>query len=157
MTRYFYSDGKNNHGPYTVEELKEKTISPETLVWCEGMEDWQPARQVPELQVVLQSSPPPLRSSAATGRTENPMLHEKPPRTWLVESILVTIFCCLPFGIIGIVNASKVESRFYAQDMTGAIRASREAGKWTQIGFWIGLITVLIYFFLLLVGAISGF
>ena len=28
------------------------------------------------------------------------------PKTWLVESILVTLFCCLPFGIVGIVNAA---------------------------------------------------
>ncbi|WP_419184195.1 DUF2752 domain-containing protein [Xiashengella succiniciproducens] len=42
---------------------------------------------------------------------------QQPPKTWLGESILVTIFCCLPFGIAGIVNASKVESRFYAGEI----------------------------------------
>jgi len=36
--------------------------------------------------------------------------NQKPPKSWLVESILVTLFCCLPFGIAGIVNASRVES-----------------------------------------------
>ena len=35
-----------------------------------------------------------------------------PPKTWLVESILVTLFCCLPFGVVAIVNSSKVESHF---------------------------------------------
>ena len=58
---------------------------------------------------------------------------QKPPKSWLVESILVTIFCCLPFGIVGIVNASRVESRYYAGDIEGAMRASQEAGKWTKI------------------------
>ncbi len=28
-----------------------------------------------------------------------------PPKNHLVEAILVTLFCCLPFGIVGIVNA----------------------------------------------------
>lgn len=28
------------------------------------------------------------------------------PKTWMAESILVTVFCCLPFGIAGIVFAS---------------------------------------------------
>ena len=36
------------------------------------------------------------------------------PSTYLVLSILVTIFCCLPFGIVGIVYASKVDSSWYA-------------------------------------------
>ena len=37
-------------------------------------------------------------------------LDSKPecPKTWMVESVLATIFCCLPFGIVGIINASKV-------------------------------------------------
>ncbi len=64
---------------------------------------------------------------------------KRPPKTWLVESILVTLFCCLPFGIAGIVNASKIESRFYAGDIEGANRASADAKKWTMIGFWIGV------------------
>ena len=61
------------------------------------------------------------------------------PKNWLVESILVTIFCCLPFGIAGIVNAANVNSRFDTGDVDGAVRASNEAGKWTKIGFWVGL------------------
>jgi hypothetical protein len=62
-----------------------------------------------------------------------------PPKTWLVESILITIFCCLPFGIVGIVYASKVESRFYAGQIEASLKASRDAGKWTKLGFWLGL------------------
>jgi len=80
----------------------------------------------------------------------------RPPKTWLVESILVTLFCCLPFGIIGIINAAKVESRFYAGDVEGAIRASEEAGRWTTIGFWIGLIAVVAYFFFVFIAGIGA-
>lgn len=67
------------------------------------------------------------------------------PKTWLAESILVTLFCCMPFGIVGIVNASKVESRYNSGDTEGAIRASEEAKKWTTLGFWIGLSLAIIY------------
>jgi|LakMenEpi03Aug12_release.lakeMendotaPanAssembly.Ray.scaffolds.fasta_scaffold595458_2 hypothetical protein len=70
---------------------------------------------------------------------------QKPPKSWLVESILVTLFCCLPFGIAGIVNASKVESRFYAGDIDGSNRSSEEAAKWTKIGFWVGIAGIVIY------------
>ncbi len=66
------------------------------------------------------------------------------PKNWLVESILVTIFCCLPFGIAGIVFASQVNSKFAAGDFNGALQASKDAGKWTKIGFWLGIISYII-------------
>lgn len=76
------------------------------------------------------------------------MNENKPPKSWLVESILATIFCCLPFGVVGIINASKVESRFYAGDIAGAEHASKEAGKWTKIAIIVGVVlTILIFVF----------
>jgi ABC-type Fe3+ transport system permease subunit len=81
---------------------------------------------------------------------------QKPPKSWLVESILVTIFCCLPFGIVGIVNASRVESRYYAGDIEGAMRASQEAGKWTKVAFWLGLVVVILYVILAVAGVATS-
>jgi hypothetical protein len=81
-----------------------------------------------------------------------PPEYQKPPKTWLVESILVTLFCCLPFGIVGIVNAAKVESRFHAGQIAESEHASREAGKWTKIGFWIGIACIVIYVLLMILG-----
>lgn len=75
-----------------------------------------------------------------------------PPKSWMVESILATLFCCLPFGIAGIVNASKVESKFYAGDIAGAKRASDEAGKWTKVSFFIGIGVMVLYAILMAVG-----
>lgn len=81
-----------------------------------------------------------------------------PPKTWLVESILVTLLCCLPFGIAGIVNASKVESRFHSGDTAGAERASAEAKKWTTIGFFVGIGFILLYviYMVVVMGAIAS-
>ncbi len=74
-----------------------------------------------------------------------PNQNQFPPKTWLVESILVTLFCCLPFGIVGIIKSSKVESLFYAGNIEGANRASKEAKKWTLIGFAIGASGIILY------------
>jgi hypothetical protein len=79
-----------------------------------------------------------------------------PPKSWMVESILVTLFCCLPFGIAGIVNASKVESKFYAGDIAGAKRASDEAGKWTKVSFFIGIGGIVLYAILMAVGVAAS-
>ena len=67
------------------------------------------------------------------------------PKTWMAESILVTIFCCLPFGIVGIIYASKVNSFFMQGNYSEAHKASSNAKKWTKIGFFIGLATIIIY------------
>lgn len=68
-----------------------------------------------------------------------------PPKNHLVEAILVTIFCCLPFGIVGIINAARVENAFYSGDEMEAERLSREALKWVKIAFFTGIAAVVIY------------
>lgn len=73
------------------------------------------------------------------------------PKTWMAESILVTVFCCLPFGIAGIVFASKVSSLYAAGYYEAALQASKDAGKWTKIGFIVGLVVIVLY--LLVYGA----
>ncbi|MEZ4740336.1 MAG: CD225/dispanin family protein [Flavobacteriales bacterium] len=74
------------------------------------------------------------------------------PKNWLVESILVTVFCCLPFGIVGIINAANVNTKFDTGDIEGAQRASAEAGKWTKIGFWVSIGFFVIYIALMMLG-----
>ena len=82
-------------------------------------------------------------------------INANPPKNWLVESILVTIFCCFPFGIVGLVHASQVESRFFLGDVAGAERAAAEARKWTMVAIWVGISVIVLYF--LFVGVIMAF
>lgn len=53
----------------------------------------------------------------------------KPPN-YLVWAILSTLFCCLPFGIVSIVFAAQVDSKYNTGDLAGAQRASDNAKKW---------------------------
>lgn len=82
-------------------------------------------------------------------------MYQHPPKNYLIESILVTIFCCLPFGIVGIINAAQVNTKFDVGDYEGALKASEEAQKWMTWGiissFIIGL------FYLIIAFAIGGF
>ena len=70
----------------------------------------------------------------------------------MVESILATIFCCLPFGIAGIVNAAKVEKLYATGDVEGAERASAQAKKWTTVSFIVGIVGIVIYFAVMALG-----
>lgn len=78
-----------------------------------------------------------------------------PPKSWMVESILVLIFCCLPFGIVGVVYASKVSGLYQTGHYAEAEQASRDAGKWTKIGFFCGLGFLILYVILIAVGVVG--
>lgn len=195
MNVFFYIDSTTQQqcGPFSIEELKNKNIQPNTMVWCSGMGDWSEASAVEALAILFHSVTEqpninnsntnytntnsntnipykssfqqlPLQNSYnnansnAFGRNMNDV--RPMPKNWLVESILVTVLCCLPFGIAGIVNATKVESLYYAGDYDGAQQASKDAKKWTLVGFVsvfaIGIIYLLFYLlFVIIIGAAS--
>lgn len=52
------------------------------------------------------------------------------PSTNLIGSILVTLLCCPPFGIVAIVYGMRVISRFNADDIAGAKHASDMSERW---------------------------
>lgn len=149
MKQFYYTDGANKFGPMTIEDLKLKGIKPETLVWYEGLDNWVAASQLVELKSLFGDSiPPPMSAPTQNfhGTQQNPAPGGFPPKTWLVESILVTLFCCLPFGVVGIVYAAKVESLYNIGNYAAAQKASDDAGKWTKLGFWIGMGVLILYF-----------
>ncbi|MCL1932719.1 MAG: CD225/dispanin family protein [Candidatus Azobacteroides sp.] len=79
------------------------------------------------------------------------------PDSFLVWAILCTLFCCLPFGIVSIVYAAKVDGLWYSKDYTGAIEAARKARTWFWWGFGIGIFSILITtIFYVIWGAMLG-
>ena len=70
------------------------------------------------------------------------------PNNWLWQSIVATIFCCLPFGIVGIIYAAKVDSLYYTGKYAEAERWAKYAKTWTLIAFAVGIIymAVSVYF-----------
>lgn len=165
MTRYFYIDSEGNQkGPLTLDELRVEHIRKEQLVWTQGMTDWKPAYDIADLKSLFevsettfqhqhQTTPPPPHQTD-TGNV--PLM----PKTWMVETILVTI---LPFilcgnilsliGIAGIVNASKVESLYNSGLYDRAQEASDNAARWTKITFWIAIAAIV----LAIIGIIAFF
>lgn len=91
-----------------------------------------------------------MDQSQPFGQMPNPR-----PKNWLVESILVTLFCCLPFGIVGIINAASVNSKYDAGDYAGALNSSQQAGKWTKIGLFVGIGVIVLWFILVFAIGIS--
>ena len=67
---YFIIDNNGQQaGPFSQDQLVQKAISPETLVWKQGMADWTPAWKVEELKTVLEAVE--ANKTNATNRQEN--------------------------------------------------------------------------------------
>ena len=92
-------------------------------------------------------------------QTENMVeISDKPkkPDNFLVWSILSTILCCLPLGIVAIVYSSKVDTLYSAGQYAEAEDAAKKAKTYTLIGAGVGLLVALIYILLIAVGVASG-
>ena len=106
------------------------------------------------------SAPPdsPYHTSGTYQTLQEPPYGGPAPhvKNYLVESILCTICCCLPFGIPGIVYAAQVDSKLKSGDVAGAIESSENAKKWTLVAFVLGLISNIISIVLYSTGTVAG-
>jgi hypothetical protein len=64
----------------------------------------------------------------------------QPPPSNLVWAILTTIFCCLIPGIVSIVFAAQVNSKWAQGDFAGAQESSRKARLWAIIAAVAGIV-----------------
>jgi len=80
------------------------------------------------------------------------------PSTYLWQSVLVTILCCLPLGIPAIIYAAQVENRWRNGDIDGALRSSKNARNFAFFAFVIGLILHILHlaYWVFFIGVLSG-
>ena len=191
MKQYYYVDGNNQQqGPIDAAQLPSFGVTAKTLVWCEGMANWQVAGEIPELasffaakqpeipaqpqiqpgtpaqpQMQQQGQPQPMNINNFQ-QTQQPMNTQPPfpppnnqqmppqPDNYLVWAILVTVLCCLPFGVASIIYSVKVGSLYAQGDYNGAVDASQKAKKFAMIGGIGGLVFIIIYvIFMVIAGA----
>ena len=67
------------------------------------------------------------------------------PDSGLVWGILTTLFCCLPFGIVSIVYASKVDSLWDMGNYQGAMDSAKKAKNWAMWAAIIGGVFLVAY------------
>ena len=82
--------------------------------------------------------PPPPRPAYGAG--------VPPPATpipnYLWQSIVVTLCCCLPLGVVAIIFAAQVNSKLAAGDLAGARDASAKARMFCWIAFGLGIAVI---------------
>jgi len=78
------------------------------------------------------------------------------PDNFLVWAILSTICCCMPFGIVSIVYASKVDGLWYAGNYYGAKDAASKARTWFWWSFGTALFIWFVYIIFVIVSIVIG-
>lgn len=53
MKYYYSTNGIEKNGPLSFEKLKSKNITPQTLIWHEGMDDWKAAIEIPKVKTLF--------------------------------------------------------------------------------------------------------
>jgi TM2 domain-containing membrane protein YozV len=144
---YFLGDGGVQRGPFEINQLAEQGLRADTLVWKEGMPQWQAAGMIPELQSLLQSHPQPAPTPQAVPVAYSTMPAYQPAQSkkvlaglmgilfggWGVHKfilgmpgtgflqIFITFATCGLGGLIGfiegIIYLTKTDEQFYYQYM----------------------------------------
>ena len=151
MDYYIIKDNRRQ-GPYSIEYLRETGLTQDTKVWREGLDGWTVAADVAELaEFALPAAPPPVDApqDSKAAATRPPM-----PKTWLAESIVVTLLCCIVFGVIAIVYSSQVESNYLQGNYEMAEYKSRQARNMVFWGIGIGAGVAVLYIGFIVMGAL---
>lgn len=131
---YFYLENGVQKGPATADQLA-RAITPRTLLWREGMEDWTAAEEIPEMRALLNgpntapsettgvTCPPPPSGVASATAIGAPTK----PNNYLIWSILLTLLCGSVPGMVGIALGITCNQRYAKGDYRGAELASSMA------------------------------
>ena len=149
MKIWIYLNGLQQ-GPYSLEQVKLLPVDADTPVWYDGLPQWTPAGQTPLLGPLFAPAAPepdgpacapetPAEQAARAARTATQAAYAAqaaaqaaqaaqmattpiPPRpsTYIVWSIILTILCCSPFALTGIITGAISSSRYNSGDYAGA-------------------------------------
>lgn len=171
---WYYSNNGQQAGPVSQDQLAELfrngTVKPFDLVWNETMTEWTPIGKVEAFAAfapapapvdappTLSAAPPLAAAPAAMAPASQgyaPSGMTEPP-TYLWQSIVVMLLCCLPLGIPALIFSTKVKPAFASGDYAAAMEASKKAKLFCILALVIGLIVQVIYIGINIAVVMSG-
>ena len=76
---------------------------------------------------------------------------------YLIPAI-ISLFCCLPLGIVGVIFAAQVNGKVAAGDIQGAADSSKKAKLFSYIAIGLGLAGIICYILMFVIfGGIAMF
>lgn len=114
-------------------------------------------QQTPYTEAPYGAPPSPGPVPPPYGAPQNSAPYQQKPDNYLIWAILVTACCCVPFGIIAIINSLRVDDAWnYDHNYALALQHSQKARKWCIWGALTSIIgtvvVVLIYAIAIMVG-----
>jgi interferon-induced transmembrane protein len=107
----------------------------------------EPMNQTSNIQTPMRQTPviqtPKSQTRIAGGDTVYVSSH-------LVPAILLMLFCCLPFGVVAIVYAARVQAFLVSGQIAMAQEASEKAKMWCLVSFGSWVAIIIIYFLMIL-------
>jgi len=178
-----YHAARNNQqlGAFAKEDLLARynrgEILPTDLVWTDGMPAWQPASQIlgapaPSAATPSPDTPPPMPppiTGIATpmhgGAYGVPPANTEPcPSSNMALAVVATVlgvlFCwliALPLGIIAIVMATQVQSKYEAGNIAGAKSSAKTSMTLSWISLALSILGLVFVIVFIAMGAASGF
>ena len=178
--QYFLSNNGQQMGPFDETQLVANGLTANSHVWWEGQPGWVLASQVPALAPYLQQ-PQYQQPYAPQPQYQQPYGYEQPamqqpyggyqqpaaygynqgqmpprPDSNMVWAILCTVLCCLPLGIVAIVQASGVDSAYNAGNYAEAERKAKSAKNWALWGAISSAIFMVLYIIFVVVMGVLG-
>ena len=132
---YFYIEEGLQRGPVAIDQLP-GLITPQTLVWREGMAEWMIADRIPEVHALLSTAgsvtadapqQPTYPAPPAIPAASSPLYLPAKPNNYLIWSILLTVLCGSIPGLIGIALGITCNQKYAEGDYKGAELASSMA------------------------------
>jgi hypothetical protein len=114
------------------------------LRWNDGTSSWEPSMSPPPDDGSALPPPPPMPGTSMPGPYGRPAAGAN-VANYLVWSILTTLLCCLPAGVVAIVYSSQVSAKLAAGDYAGAVDSSNKARTWCIVGAAAGVLSWIVY------------
>lgn len=128
----------------TVLQVMTKKRREDRFASCEAvlnaLQGMGPVRQA-------QSTPPPsVQRQQAPYQPVLEIPAGPPPKTYMTQAVLVTLFCCLPLGIAAIVNASQAGSEIKMGNYEKAQASAKKAKTFINVSVILGIIVFVLNF-----------
>lgn len=169
----YFTSGNEQYGPYTAEEFARLGIPGDTLIWYAGLNSWIPAAEAPLTSGLydtgnhrdsdMENAETERTQIVRNDRKDEPIevevmddfddddfdndsnLNDYPqPATHLAWAIVTTLMCFLPFGVISLIYANRVNTLWDEGKYEDAILYSKRANIWGWWAFGFGILCYII-------------
>ena len=158
VIKYYVATPDGPVGPLSIKGLRARGLQPEDLVWCEGMETWERAADIPGFLDEVAGLPPKFDQERFDGNCSDEVrqgINNRPeygiipswsdrPSNYIVLAVIGLILF-FPLGIPAMIKACAVNPYWETGNVEKARQLSKDARKWGLIAVIVGLLFNLLY------------